>query len=355
MPNRTIHILGIESSCDETAASVVLNGRQVLSNIIASQHDLHRKFGGVVPEIASRAHMEKILPVIEQAMEKAGIAYEQLSAIAVGNRPGLIGSLLVGLAAAKSLAWALGLPLVGVDHVHAHLYAGALDEQAPEYPALGLVVSGGHTSLYYAENVLRYELLGRTIDDAVGEAYDKVASILNIGFPGGPIVDRMGREGDPAAVDFPRTLLAPDSLDFSYSGLKTAVLYHVRGRPTGRGDRSVMPPAPELSDKRIRDICASFQKAAVDVLIIKLQRALEKLKSQGRPVHSLIVGGGVSANSLLRTRAKEFGQQNQLGVFLPRMEFCLDNAAMIAGLGYVKFRDHQIDDFSLEAVATTAV
>ncbi len=355
MPNRTIHILGIESSCDETAASVVLNGRQVLSNIIASQHDLHRKFGGVVPEIASRAHMEKILPVIEEAMEKAGIGYDELTAIAVGNRPGLIGSLLVGLAAAKSLAWALGLPLIGVDHVHAHLYAGALDEQAPEYPALGLVVSGGHTSLYLAESALRYELLGRTIDDAVGEAYDKVAAILNIGFPGGPVVDRMAREGDPAAVDFPRTLLSPQSLDFSYSGLKTAVLYHVRGRPSGRGDQSSLPPAQTLSDQRIRDVCASFQRAAVDVLIVKLQRALELLRSQGRPTKSLIIGGGVSANSLLRTRAKEFGQRNQLGVHLPRMAYCLDNAAMIAGLGYVKFLAHQVDDFNLEAVATTAV
>jgi N6-L-threonylcarbamoyladenine synthase len=228
-------ILGIESSCDETAASVVRDGRAVLSNAIASQHDLHAKFGGVVPEIASRAHIERILPIIDEALESAQTGLNDIDAIAVGNRPGLIGSLLVGVASAKALAWALGKPLIGVDHVRAHLYAAALDAEPIDYPALGLVVSGGHTSLYRVDGPLDMALLGRTIDDAVGEAYDKVAAILKLGFPGGPIVDRCAQRGNGTAVRFPRTLLDADSLDFSFSGLKTAVLYEVCGKPTGRG------------------------------------------------------------------------------------------------------------------------
>ena len=342
-------ILGIESSCDETAAAVVRDGRTVMSNAIASQHDLHAKFGGVVPEIASRAHIERIGPILDEALSAAGVGLGDLDAVAVGHRPGLIGSLLVGVAAAKALAWALGKPLIGVDHVRAHLYAGALDAAPIGYPALGLVVSGGHTSLYRVAAPMDMTLLGRTIDDAVGEAYDKVAAILGLGFPGGPIVDRRARAGDAEAVRFPRTLLEPDSLDFSFSGLKTAVLYHVCGKPTGRGRGAAFPrDAGALSDAERSDVCAAFQAAAMDVVIAKLERAASGLGD----CRSLLVGGGVSANSLLRERAAAFGAGRGLDVRLPKMAYCLDNAAMIAGLAHHHLEAGRTDDRTLEAVAT---
>lgn len=356
-------ILGIESSCDETAAAVVRGGRAVLSNAIASQHDLHAKFGGVVPEIASRAHIERILPIIDEALDAAGVALADLDAIAVGHRPGLIGSLLVGVAAAKALAWSLGRPLVGVDHVRAHLYAAALveaDEQGAgsffeaNYPALGLVVSGGHTSVYAADDPLRMALLGRTIDDAVGEAYDKVAAILDLGFPGGPVVDRRAGRGDAQAIDLPRSLLEKDSLDFSFSGLKTAVLYHVRGKPTGRGRGATFErDASALSDGEKDDVCASFQAAVMDVLIAKLERAVRRMRDEGRPPRSVIVGGGVSANSLLRRRVAAFGEDRGIAVHVPAMAYCLDNAAMIAGLAHQHLAAGQTADLSLQAIATT--
>lgn len=354
MNNSPSLILGIESSCDETAAAVVRDGTAVLSNIIASQHELHEKFGGVVPEIASRAHIERICPVIEQALENAGVTFDELSAIAVGNRPGLIGSLLVGVSAAKTLAWALDKPLIGVDHVRAHLYAGALNDKPIAYPALGLVVSGGHTSLYLVESPMRMHRLGRTIDDAVGEAFDKVAAMLELGFPGGPIVDRLASSGDCRAVDLPRTLLEPHSLDFSYSGLKTAVLYHVRGKPIGRrGERRFPRAAGDLTDQQKADVAASFQHAAIEVLITKLTRAVDQLTERGdRPV-SLIIGGGVSANSLLRRRAAEMAEAMSIEVRLPGMAFCLDNAAMIGGLAHHRYIDHRFDDLALPALATT--
>jgi len=343
-------ILGIESSCDETAASVVRDGQAVLSNVIASQHDLHAKFGGVVPEIASRAHIERILPIIDESLETAGVELADVDAIAVGNRPGLIGSLLVGVASAKALAWALGKPLIGVDHVRAHLYAGALDAEPIDYPALGLVVSGGHTSLYQVDGPLQMSLMGRTIDDAVGEAYDKVAAILNLGFPGGPIVDKRAQQGNGRAIRFPRSLLDGDSLDFSFSGLKTAVLYHVCGKPTGRGrDAAFERDASSLTESEKTDICASFQAAVVEVIETKLKRTLAQLPG----AKSLLIGGGVSANSLLRSRSLSFGQAHGLDVRLPRMAFCLDNAAMIAGLAHHRLIAGRFDDLTLEAVATT--
>lgn len=377
-------ILGIESSCDETAASVVRDGRDVLSNVIASQHELHAKFGGVVPEIASRAHIERILPIIDESLEAAGVNLADLDAIAVGNRPGLIGSLLVGVAAAKALGWALGKPLIGVDHVRAHLYAGALDAEPIDYPALGLVVSGGHTSLYRVDGPLSMALLGRTIDDAVGEAYDKVAAILELGFPGGPVVDQRAQRGDPEAVRFPRTLLEPDSLDFSFSGLKTAVLYHVRGKPIGRGRNAGFErDASMLGDDRKDDVCASFQAAVMDVMDEKLRRAAAafspaprehedrdegaavaggakdqpspspRLEGRGATPRSLLVGGGVSANSLLRRRVAAIGESLGLDVRLPKMAYCLDNAAMIAGLAHHRLLAGQFDGLTLEALATT--
>ncbi|MEX2672742.1 MAG: tRNA (adenosine(37)-N6)-threonylcarbamoyltransferase complex transferase subunit TsaD [Phycisphaeraceae bacterium] len=347
-------ILGIESSCDETAAAVVRGEHQVLSNVVASQHELHAKFGGVVPEIASRAHIERILPVIEDALAQANVTLTELDAIAVGNRPGLIGSLLVGVAAAKTLAWAARKPLVGVDHVRAHLVAAALEDEPIAYPAVGLVVSGGHTSLYHLNGPTQLHVIGRTIDDAVGEAYDKVAAILQLGFPGGPAVDRLAKQGDPAAVKLPRTLLAKDSLDFSFSGLKTAVLYHVRGMPTGRGRAAQFErDASELTDQQKADVAAGFQAAVTDVLIKKLGRAVGRLREQGTAVHSLVVGGGVSANSALRARTQTFADEHALALRLPKMKYCLDNAAMIAALAVHDLQAGNTADLSLEAVATT--
>lgn len=345
-------ILGIESSCDETAAAVVDGELYVRSNAIASQEDLHAEYGGVVPEIASRAHVERILPVIRTALREADCALADIDAIAVGSRPGLIGSLVVGVAAAKALAWALGKPLIGVDHVHAHLIAGALDAPAPNFPALGLVVSGGHTSIYHCDSFLNLTRLGATIDDAVGEAYDKVASMLALPYPGGPRLDALAQKGDDRTHDFPISRLGADSLDFSYSGLKTAVLYAIRGVPQRKNKRTAFARSHEdLTEKEKADIAASFQRAAIDAIIFKLKRALASLP---HPPRSLLVGGGVSANSRLRAQLTSFARDNALDLRLPEIEYCLDNAAMIAAMGIHKLRADDTDDLHLHAIPTTA-
>lgn len=356
-------ILGLETSCDETAAAVVADGWQVRSNCVWSQHELHERYAGVVPEIASRAHLERILPVIHEALAKAGCGMRDLDAIAVGNRPGLIGSLIVGVAAAKALAWSLQLPLIGIDHVQAHLHAAALREAGGDaeargvrFPALGLVVSGGHSSLYRLDGPLQLTRLGRTIDDAVGEAYDKAAVILGLPYPGGPNLDKLARspDADPRRFDLPRSLLDRESLDFSFSGLKTALLYAVRGHPVGRGDGATFKRSVEdLSDTDRRDLAAAFQHAAVDTLIAKLDRALDQSEAGGEPFASVVLGGGVSANSLLRKRATELGQRRGLAVHIPAMAYCLDNAAMIAGLAHHRLVAGQADSLDLPAIATT--
>ncbi len=351
-------ILGIESSCDETAAAVVEDGVILRSNIIASQHDLHRRYGGVVPEIASRAHLERIDPVIQEALDKAGITAGQVDAVAVGNRPGLIGSLLVGVSAAKAIAWALDRPLIGIDHVQAHLYAASIrkpDDQAPQpvYPALGLVVSGGHTSLFLAASPTQSTLLGKTIDDAVGEAYDKAAVILGLPFPGGPNLDKLSRTGNPAAHDLPKSMLDPQSLDFSFSGMKTAMLYKVRGLPQGRGKNTTFQRcAQDLSPQEIADLAASFQHAAVETVILKLIRAIDLLTERNQRPGSLIIGGGVSANSHLRARSLELGRKLGIPVHLPAMSLCVDNAAMIAGLAHCYYQDRIFSPLDLPAIAT---
>jgi N6-L-threonylcarbamoyladenine synthase len=354
-------VLGIESSCDETAAAVVEGGRRVLSNVIASQHDLHAEYGGVVPEIASRAHVERLLPVLRQALREAQVSLADFGAVAVGNRPGLIGSLLVGVAAAKALAWALEVPIVGVDHVQAHLYAGMLeqalpgrvnDEPRPDpatlFPALGLVVSGGHSTIFRCDSPLELTRLGSTIDDAIGEAYDKVAAMLGLGHPGGPVVDALAGGGDERAFDFPISRLAPDSLNFSFSGLKTSVLYALRGFP------GMENPPPPPDDQRRADVCASFQRAAVGAVLLKLERALESLRAGGVQPRALLIGGGVSANTRLRRDAAAFALRQGLTLSLPAMAYCLDNAAMIAGLGYQRILAGQTDDMSLQAIPTPA-
>ncbi len=310
-------LLAIESSCDETAAAVVDRGRTVRSSVVASQDHLHQRFAGVVPEVAARAHLQRILPVIDEAVRRAGITLQDITAVAVTTGPGLVGSLLVGLTAAKTLALALNVPLIAVNHVQAHLYACRLSAGAEVFPAVGLVVSGGHTNLYDCRSILEYELVGATIDDAAGEAFDKVAAILKLEFPGGPAIERSAQAGRRDAFAFPRPLLSDQRLDFSFSGLKTAVLYEVRGRP-GSSTR-----VPELTDTRRNDVAASFQEAVVDVLVGKCRQALERLRHP-----TLLVGGGVAANNRLRERLAD--SAGELGVRLaiaPRA-LCTDNAAM---------------------------
>ena len=334
-------ILGIESTCDETAAAVVENGTRVLSSVIASQAEIHAKYRGVVPEIACRAHIENILPVIKDAAEQAGMSLNEMDAVAVTHRPGLIGSLLIGVTAAKTLAWVLNKPLIGVDHVQAHLYSSMLCPPANPtsrinivFPAVGLAVSGGHTALYHLQDFSHIRLIGRTIDDAIGEAYDKVAFILGLGYPGGPIIDRLALEGDPLAVRFPRTTLTRTSLDFSFSGLKTSVLYHVRGKK-GR-ERTVA----SLSEQQIADVAAGFQAACVAVVTTKLERALQQTHAK-----SIVIGGGVSANRGLRAALARFS----VPVLFPDFAYCTDNAAMSAGLAYLKYQAREFAALDLDA------
>jgi len=360
-------ILGIETSCDETAAAVVERGQFVRSSAVATQHTVHETFGGVVPELASRAHVEAILPTILAALDLAGVSIAEIDAIAVGHRPGLIGSLLVGVSAAKALAWSLGKPLIGVDHVQSHLYAGQLStshnpEAAPQgsvFPALGLVVSGGHTALYELASWTELTRLGSTIDDAIGEAFDKAAVILGLPHPGGPNLDALARSTgtNDRAVQFPVSRLSADSLDFSFSGLKTAMMYEVRGVPRHPSRKELgglaIEPAP-MTDARRGDLAASFQRAACAAVLFKLERAFDRLDAAGRTPASLLCGGGVTANSRLRRELTDFAARRSLSLHLPAMEFCVDNAAMIAGLAFPLLRAGVRSDLTLAPVPTTA-
>jgi N6-L-threonylcarbamoyladenine synthase len=371
-------VLGIESSCDETSCAVVADGCRVLSNVVASQIDLHARFGGVVPEIASRAHIEAVNTVFGQALAEAYVAPADIAAVAVTCQPGLIGSLLVGLMAAKTVAWVWDSPLIGVNHVYAHAYAAALNAEPIEYPAAALICSGGHTALYRCQSPMDMELLGTTIDDAAGEAFDKVASILRLGYPGGPAIDKAARSQNPEAIRFPRSLLAGDCLDFSFSGIKTAVLYHVNGVPGSRGAKprgeagEPGEPSPRHSRRRhgparqrldcqpnagrgienftpaeLADVAASFQAAVVDVLKVKLRRAARAVGAK-----TLILGGGVAANSVLRAALEKLAAQLGCQLRMPELRFCMDNAAMIAGLGYHYLKAGKVDDLTLTAQAT---
>jgi len=313
------YVLAIESSCDETAAAVIDRELEVRSSVVASQYELHREFGGVVPEIASRAHVRRILPVIDEALRQAEVTLAEIGAVAVATQPGLVGSLLVGLTAAKTLACTLDVPLIDVNHIEAHIYACRMAAGRDIFPAIGLVVSGGHSNLYDCTSPIDFELIGSTIDDAVGEAFDKVAKILDIGFPGGPAVQRVAQQGDPEAIPFPRTFIRDERLDFSFSGLKTAVLYEVKGVPG-----SHRKPQP-LNTQRIADIAASFQAAAVDVLVVKCEQAL---RQRGRD--RLCVGGGVAANSRLRDHLERMMKRNGAELYMAPMSLCTDNAAMAA-------------------------
>jgi N6-L-threonylcarbamoyladenine synthase len=314
-------ILAIETSCDETAAAVVVGGTDVRSSVVASQIDVHARYGGVVPEIAGRAHLEAITPVIAQALVEAGVGDGRIDAVAATVGPGLIGSLLVGVSAAKALSLVWGVPFVGVNHLEAHLYAAFLDEPSMELPIVVLLVSGGHTMLVEVLDHGRYRLLGQTIDDAAGEAFDKVARFLGLGYPGGPAIDREAMSGDPTAIRFPRGLIddtGEHKHDFSFSGLKTSVINHVRKHP----------------DVTTADVCASFQEAVVDVLVTKARRAAQELGAKG-----LALAGGVAANSLLRERLLDACTEDGLHGFLPSRAMCTDNAAMIAATGFYRLRD----------------
>lgn len=365
-------VLGIETSCDETGAAVVrrsTGGCVVLSNVVASQYDLHAEYAGVVPEIASRAHVEALLPTVREALEQAGLGLGMVDAIAVGNRPGLIGSLLVGVGGAKGLAWALGKPLIGVDHVLAHLYSGVVGRSergegsakvrecegasgGEIFPALGLVVSGGHTSLYEVSSWTSVKRLGATIDDAMGEAFDKVATILGLPHPGGPNLDKLSREAgaNDRAFELPISRISTTSLDFSFSGLKTAVLYAVKGVP----EDGKYPPKSPLMHEQKRDLASSFQRAACKAITLKIERAMEQAKARGITYHTLLTGGGVTANSRLRGELTALGTKHGLQVLLPAMELCMDNAAMIAGLGAELVASGRVSNLDLQAVPTAS-
>jgi N6-L-threonylcarbamoyladenine synthase len=308
-------VLGIETSCDETAASVVAQGTDVLSSVVSSQVDLHARYGGVVPEVASRAHVELLTPVIAQALVEAGVEPRELDAIAATHGPGLIGSLLVGVSSAKALSLVWGVPYVAVNHLEAHLYAAFLEEPDLELPLVVLLVSGGHTQLVVMEGHGVYRVLGQTVDDAAGEAYDKVARYLGLGYPGGPILDRLAMDGT-ASIDFPRPMIQ-SGYDFSFSGLKTSVINHVRKHP----------------DVAVEDVAASFQEAVVEVLVSKARRAAADVGAKG-----ICIGGGVAANSRLREAVLDACVADGLQGFVPSRSLCTDNAAMVASVGWYRLQ-----------------
>lgn len=346
-------ILGIETSCDETAAAVVVDGKEVMSDVVVSQIDVHRDYGGVVPELASRKHVEAVSPVIDQALKRAGIVPGQIEAIGVTRGPGLIGSLLVGISAAKGMALALNRPLCGVHHVHGHLFAAMLERPDISYPFVGLAVSGGHTSLYHIRGPLDLDLLGRTRDDAAGEAFDKVAKLLGLGYPGGVVIDLLAQGVDPGDIRFPRALMEKDDLDFSFSGLKTAVLREVQERfgasPRTDIPGSFHPLVPSSEDSNVRDdvvrrIAAAFQEAVVEVLVVKGLRAAERHRSD-----KLVVCGGVAANRSLRERMMQEGRSRGIEPIFPSMNLCTDNAAMIAVRAEMLLAEGLTDDLTLGA------
>lgn len=346
-------ILGIETSCDETAAAVLEGGERIRSNIVASQTKLHAPYGGIVPELASRRHLEMIGPVMRLAIQEGGIGFGDLTGLAVTVGPGLVGSLLVGLSAAKALAYTLGKPLVGVNHIEGHLYAGLLDHPRLECPYVALVASGGHTHLYYAEAPRRYRLLGCTRDDAAGEAFDKVAKLLGLPYPGGPHIEQVAKTGDPRAVPLPRPILGHGSLDFSFSGLKTAVIHYLEDRgyraPRRRGvvraGVSTSEPAP-LNPQVVAEVAASFQQAVVDVLARNAIKAAKRVKAP-----RILLTGGVACNQSLRQHLAQKASRDGIEVCWPRPELCTDNAAMIAAAGSARLARGEAAALDLNAAA----
>jgi len=381
-----VTILGIETSCDETSAAVLRDG-VLLSNLISSQL-FHAEYGGVVPELASRAHQRIIVPIIDEALSKAGVRKTELDGVAATYGPGLVGSILVGLNFGKALALALGIPFVGVNHIEAHMFSNFIERPKPEFPFVCLIVSGGHTQLVLVRKPFDYEMLGRTRDDAAGEAFDKVAKMLGLGYPGGPIIDQLAKEGNPNFVKFPRPYIDENTFDFSFSGLKTSVLYYlkaigklqeanvkklvVRGKKVETRNkkqkvtRSAMsgksgitrneklgngnPPSVTINHRLLADICASFQAAVVDVLVDKTIAAAEKYS-----VKDIAVAGGVSANSALRTQMRSCAEEKGFRLFIPKLVYCTDNAAMIALLGWLKLKEGRVSTLELGAVANLEI
>lgn len=334
-------ILGIESSCDETAAAVVRDGREILSSVIASQIELHRPWGGVVPELASREHLEKIEPIVDEALERAGVKFSDIDAIAVTQGPGLIGSLLVGVCYAKSLAYALDIPFVGVNHIEGHVYSVAFENPQVEYPALALIVSGGHTNIFHIPEEGRYKVVSRTRDDAAGEAFDKVAKMLGLGYPGGPVIEKIAADGDSKKVKFPQAKISDGKPDLSFSGLKTAVARYVREQaiePMSNGDEP---------SQAIKDLSASFQKAVVHALV----GTMEKLAVELQP-KNLIVAGGVACNLALREACELAANRLDLPVYFPSKHLSTDNAAMIAAAGYFHLTKGERADLTMTADIT---
>lgn len=329
--NEDIYILALESSCDETAASVNKNGLEVLSNVVSSQVDLHKKFGGVVPEIASRKHLELLLPVIDEALEKADVDFEDLDAVASTYGPGLVGGLLVTLTAAKTISFALDIPLIGVNHIAGHIYANFIANPNIKKPLLCLTISGGHTDLLYFEDLRGYEILGRTIDDAAGEAFDKISRFVGLGYPGGPAIETAAKNGDKEAIQFPRADLG-DSYDFSFSGLKTAVMNHVNNEEQ-RGNKV-----------DINDLAASFQEAVVDSLSSNLLKAVKEYE-----VESVVLSGGVAANQRLREVVSKKLEKHNLNLYYPPLELCTDNAAMIGAVAYYQYLERDFASLSISA------
>ncbi len=330
--------LALETSCDETAAAVFTDEPRVLSNIVASQNELHARFHGVVPEIAARAHLRNLLPVIDQALKQANVTLNDIGCVAVHNTPGLVGALLVGVSAAKMLSIALEVPLVAVNHIASHIYACRLAANRDIFPCVGFVVSGGHTVLFRCESALDMQMLGGTRDDAAGEAFDKVAAILGLGFPGGPAVEREAAVGNPKAFQFPRSFLNDDRLEFSFSGLKTAVLYTIHGQNVAKAD----PPPP---GKLRADAAASFQQAVIEVLVAKCKQALRQTG-----LKRLAVGGGVTANKSLRSALEAMAASEGVELFIPPLSLCTDNAAM-AALAVEKWRLGEFAPMDLDAEA----
>ena len=334
-------VLGIESSCDETAAAVVRDGRQILSSVISSQIELHRPFGGVFPELAAREHLEKIEPVVKESLEKANITLEDLDAVAVTQGPGLIGSLLVGVNYAKALAWGLDIPFIGVNHIEGHVYSIVFENPPVEYPALALIVSGGHTNLFFIPEEGQYKIVSRTRDDAAGEAFDKVAKMLGLSYPGGPVIEKLSREGDAAKIKFPIAKISDGRPDFSFSGLKTAVSRYIR-------ENEIAPVGEnETPNQAIKDIAASFQATVVRSLLTNVEKLMDELNPK-----TLIVAGGVACNLALREAAENLAAKKNLPVYFPSRHLSTDNAAMIAAAGYFHLQKGEKSDLRMSADVT---
>jgi len=333
-------VLGIESSCDETAAAVVADGKKVLSSVIESQVEEHAAYGGVVPELASRSHLRAIQPVVDAALQQAKVEASELDLLAVTNRPGLLGSLLIGATAAKALAWSWQKPIVGVHHIEAHVYAALMTLERPHFPYVTLVVSGGHTSLYRSEAADRHVELGSTRDDAAGEALDKAAAMMDLAYPGGPSIQKTGEHGDPKAYPFKRPLLSRESLEFSFSGLKTALLYRIHGPGGTHGSDWLLPKT------EIPNLCASYEQAVADTLVEKCRRAAAQ-----ENIPRLLVGGGVALNRRLRAELQAMGEREDIEIILAPPEACTDNAIMIAGLGHELWQQGHTDDLNLDVSA----